>query len=82
LVTGSNFSLSGRTYNQSTGNIPLISSARKGKYSKGSKYDSILDEYKESGERLLKIHIEGIEDNYFKSRLCKRINARDLGGQV
>jgi uncharacterized secreted protein with C-terminal beta-propeller domain len=51
-------------------------------YRKGSKYDPILDEFLESGEDLVIVEVEGKDANYLRTQLKKRIDARDLDGQV
>jgi len=46
------------------------------RYRKGSKYDPILDAFKDGEEDLVEVSIEGKEANYIRTQLNKRIEAR------
>lgn len=48
------------------------------RYRKGSKYDPILDSFKDGEEDLVEVSIEGKEANYIRTQLNKRIEARAL----
>lgn len=52
------------------------------RYRKGSKYDPILDAFLAGTDTLVEVSIEGKDANYLRTQLNKRIEARDMGGQV
>ena len=52
------------------------------RYKKGSKYDPIIDKFCEGKSNLVKVEVAGIEANYVRTQLKKRIDARDLTSQV
>jgi hypothetical protein len=52
------------------------------RYRKGSKYDPILDAFLAGTDNLVEVNIEGKDANYLRTQLNKRIEARDMGGQV
>jgi len=50
------------------------------RYRKGSKYDPILDAFREGEANLVEASIVGKEANYLRTQLNKRIEARALEG--
>jgi hypothetical protein len=48
------------------------------KYRKGSKYDTLLDVFMSGSHNLVKVNVEGIDANYLRTQLVKRIEARNL----
>ncbi len=50
------------------------------RYSKGSKYDPILDAFMGSSNNLVSVNVEGKDANYLRTQLNKRIEARNLTG--
>jgi len=50
------------------------------RYSKGSKYDPVIDTFMESDETLVTVDVEGKDANYLRTQLNKRIEARKLTG--
>ena len=47
-------------------------------YRKGSKYDPILEAFLESSYSLVEVVVEGLEGNYLRMQLKKRIDAREF----
>ena len=47
-------------------------------YMKGSVYDPIIDQFLESGERLVEISVEGKKPGYVITQLDRRIDTREL----
>jgi len=52
-----------------------VDSKPKRKYRKGSKYDPILDAFKKSEDKLVKIEVPNKDANYIRTQLNKRIEA-------
>jgi len=52
------------------------------KYRKRSKYDPIIDEFLGMGTGIVEVSVEGVEPNYLRTQLNKRIEARDLKNRV
>ena len=52
------------------------------KYRKGSKYDPIIDSFMESEHELVKVEVPDKDANYLRTQLKKRIDARDLQGNI
>ena len=52
------------------------------KYRKRSKYDPIIDEFLRMGAKIVQVSVEGVEPNYLRTQLNKRIEARDLKDKV
>jgi len=52
------------------------------KYRKGSKYDPIIDSFVESEHDLVKVEVPDKDANYLRTRLKKRIDARDLQSEI
>jgi len=52
------------------------------RYRKGSKYDPIIDAFMESSDDLVEVKVENRDANYLRTQLNKRIEARDLKGDV
>ena len=52
------------------------------KYRKGSKYDPIIDSFKESEHELVKVEVPNKDANYLRTQLKKRIDARDLEDNI
>jgi hypothetical protein len=48
------------------------------RHRKGSKYDPVVDPFMESYETLVSIDVEEKNDNYLRTKLYKRIEARKL----
>ena len=48
------------------------------KYKRGSVYDPIIDQFLESGEKLVEISIEGKKPGYVVTQLDRRIETREL----
>ena len=48
------------------------------RYSKGSKYDPVLDAFMDGEEDLVEVSIEGKVANYIRTQLIKRIEVRAL----
>ena len=48
------------------------------KYRKGSKYDPIIEAFKEGRDNLVSVNVDGKDANYLRTQLNKRINARQL----
>ena len=47
------------------------------KYRKGSKYDPVLDAFKEGKNNLVAVNIPGKDANYIRTQLNKRIEANE-----
>ena len=47
-------------------------------YVKKSKYDPIVDKFIESKDEIWQINIEGMDSNYLRTQIVKRLHARDL----
>ncbi len=52
------------------------------KYRKGSKYDPILDLFRNGKHNLVKVEVKNKDANYLRTQLNKRIEARKLGRKV
>ncbi|MDH5743499.1 MAG: hypothetical protein OEZ52_08140 [Candidatus Aminicenantes bacterium] len=50
------------------------------RYRKGSKYDPILDRFMDRAAKLVEVSMEGIDANYLRTQLNKRIEAKRLEG--
>ena len=50
------------------------------KYRKGSKYDTILDEFVSGTDNLVAVEVPGKDGNYLRTQLNKRIEAKTLEG--
>ena len=49
---------------------------------KGNKYDPIIDKFCEGTSNLVKVDVPGKKANYLRMQLKKRIDARELDGQI
>ena len=52
------------------------------RFRKGSKYDPIIDKFREGVSNLVKVEVSGKEASYVRTQLKKRIDARELGKQI
>ena len=52
------------------------------KYRKRSKYDPIIDEFLGIDAKIVEVGVEGVEPNYLRTQLNKRIEARGLKDKV
>lgn len=52
------------------------------KYTKGSKYDPILDKFMKGKQDLVVVKVSGKDPNYLRTQLMKRIEARELGKEI
>lgn len=52
------------------------------KYRKRSKYDPVIDEFLGLETRIVQVSVEGVEPNYLRTQLNKRIEARELKEKV
>jgi hypothetical protein len=52
------------------------------KYRKRSKYDPIIDDFLGMEAKIVQVSVEGVEPNYLRTQLNKRIEARDLKDKV
>ena len=52
------------------------------KYRKGSKYDPIIDKFKDAKYKLVKIEVPDKDANYLRTQLKKRIDARDMNSEI
>ena len=52
------------------------------KYRKRSKYDPIIDEFLGMDVKIAEVGVEGVEPNYLRTQLNKRIEARYLKDKV
>ena len=52
------------------------------RYSKGSKYDPIVDQFLKGAEDLVEVNVTGKDANYLRTQLNKRIEARGLEDQI
>jgi len=48
------------------------------KYKKGSKYDPLLDAFMKGEDKLVQVSIQGVDSNYLRTQLNKRIEKRKL----
>jgi hypothetical protein len=52
------------------------------RFTKRSKYDSIIDKFCEGDSKLARVEVSGREANYVRTQLKKRIDARELDKQI
>ena len=55
-----------------------IDAKPKREYRKGSKYDPILEAFLESDHSLMELFVEGLDGNYLRTQLKKRIDYKGL----
>ena len=61
-------------------NLQPVTEKPSRKYSKGSKYDPILDTFMGGSNNLMSVIVEGKDANYLRMQLNKRIEAQKLTG--
>jgi len=61
-------------------NLTPIDEKPSRRYRKGSKYDPIIDAFKEGEETLVVVAVENRDANYLRTQLKKRIETRSLRG--
>ena len=59
-------------------NLQPVTEKPSRKYSKGSKYDPILDTFMGGSNNLVSVNVERKDANYLRMQLNKRIEARKL----
>ena len=52
------------------------------RYRKGSKFDPILESFKDSSYTLVKVEVEGKDANYIRTQLKKRLDAQNIKNVV
>lgn len=63
-------------------NLKPVTEKPSRKYRKGSKYDPILDAFIQGAHDLVEVNVEDKDANYLRTQLNKRIEARNLKGQI
>ena len=61
-------------------NLQPVTEKPSRKYSKGSKYDPILDSFMGGSNNLVSVNVERKDANYLRMQLNKRIEAQKLTG--
>jgi len=52
------------------------------RYRKGSKFDPIIESFKDSSYTLVKVEVEGKDANYIRTQLKKRLDAQNIKNVV
>ena len=52
------------------------------RYIKKSKYDPIIDRFVKSKDEIWQVNIEGVESNYLRTQISKRLKIRELESKI